>query len=338
MEDLRAYLRSLDVETLADLLHEQAERDPELAARLRAGDLGAVRDLPDGAGGGEAAKIGAVLDTLQRLLDAGSRADLGPLARRTVDRIIAVLGRSGEIAEVDRAIKLYARACAAHPHQPGQLADWILGVEFDHPGRIELADFAAALGEPGLARIKSTVEGVLADPAESAPRRRAAERLCEQLAELSGDVDALLEILSRRLPPLDVNLRIVRVLRAAGRNTEAMTHAAKALAQGGGPTRGPVADALAETLKVELAELAQDECPADAIAACRQQVEELIARKDPDHYRQAAQRLRQLRALYRAAGRAPEFADYLAGLVSTHRRKARLLAEIRDARISLPRT
>lgn len=366
VEDLRAYLHSLDVETLAGLLHEQAERDPGLATRLRlrAGAAG------DGTSGGEAAKIGAVLDTLQRMLDARSQADLAPLARRTVDRITAALDRaedpSGEItAGLHRAVKLYARACAAHPHQPERLADWILGVEFDHPGRIELTDFAEALGKSGLARIKSTVDSVLADPAGDGVRRRRAERLNEQLAEISGDVDALLEILSKRLPPLEVSFRIVRVLRTTGRTTEAIAHAAKALAQGTGPARGPAADALAETfeetlrqecalpVRLELAELPQTDEPADEpeeiadepadepaeeIAVCRRQIEELIERRDSDHYRQAAQRLRKLRTLYRAAGRTPEFADYLAELVGTHRRKTRLLTEIRNARIALPRT
>lgn len=351
VEDLRAYLHSLDVETLAGLLHEQAERDPGLATRLRlrAGAAG------DGTGGGEAAKIGAVLDTLQRMLDARSQADLAPLARRTVDRITAALERaedpSGEItAGLHRAIKLYARACAAHPDQPERLADWILGVEFDRPGRIELADFAEALGKPGLARIRSTVDSVLAEPAGDGVRRRTAERLNEQLAEISGDIDALLEILSERLPPLEVGFRIVRVLRTAGRTTEAIAHAAKALARGSGPDRGPAVDALAETfeetlrqecalpVRLDLAEPPQTDDPAEEIAACRQRIEELIERRDSDHYRQAAQRLRKLRTLYRAAGRTPEFADYLAELVRTHRRKTRLLTEIRNARIALPRT
>lgn len=447
MEDLRAYLRSLDVETLADLLHEQAERDPELASRLRLrasaarDELGEVRGLPrqsDGGGDSEATKIAAVLDTLQRMLDAGSQADLAPLARRTADRILAVAARADDpsgalTATLDRAVKLYARACAAHPQQPEQLADWILGVELDHPGRarVELADFAEALGKPGLDRIKTTVDSVLAAAGkgqpESALRRRGAERLREQLAEVSGDVDALLEILSKRLPPLDVSLRIVRMLRAAGRTSEAIAYAAKALAQCSGPARAGVVDELAETfeetgrrgevlalrraefertplrstylalraaarevqrwdaeraaalrllteraetdpaaadelvrvllaedqpaqawqaalryecslpVKLELAELTENDYPADAIAVYQQQVAALIDRKDPHHYRQAAQRLRKLRALYRAAGRTKEFATYLAELVATHRRKGRLMAELRNARLAVPR-
>src|SRR4051794_326407 len=149
--DLRAYLRSLDAETLVELLHEQAERDPELQTRLKlraseaGGDLAQVRTLLDSAvpgrravsyreSFGEAAKIGAVLDTLQRLLDSGTQADVAPLARRAVDRITRALEHmddsSGAVGlELQRAVGLYARACAAHPPKPERLADWILGIE-----------------------------------------------------------------------------------------------------------------------------------------------------------------------------------------------------------------
>lgn len=483
MTDLRAYLRTLDAGTLADLLYEQAERDPGLRTRLRlragepGGDLAEVAILLDGAtprrgpgpepaSSGEVAKIGAVLDTLQRLLDSGTQADVEPLARRAVDRIIKAMentGGPGALAvEWRRAVGLYARACAAHPPDPERLADWLLGIEFGGSGlpRIEFADFAEALGRPGLGRLKSTVDSVLAEvPAAEADampeaawlRRRTAERLNEQLAEISGDVDALLEILSGQLPRLDVSLKIVRVLRAAGRTTEAIAHAAQSLAQGSGPARVRLVNALADRasgnrnvpgqgaiggarsqtgaktveetgrrdevlalprteferspglrtyralreaateparwdaereralgllreragtdslaadefarvlldegrpeeswqaalrydcslgLKMELARLREAEHPADAIVVYKSHIEDLIEHKDAEHYRHAAKRLRKLRTLCRTAGLAEEFGDYLAGLVRTHRRKARLLAEIRNASITVPK-
>lgn len=152
-----------------------------------------------------------------------SRADLAPLARRTVDDISAMYEQAGDHPgdlgdRLDRAVEIYARACTARPPDPEKLADWILEVEFDGPGRpvIDLAEFATALGEPGLRRIKSTVDDVLA---ASGPghRRDVAERLQEQLAEVLGDVDGLVAILSAKPPRVDVSLKIVRVLRAAGR-------------------------------------------------------------------------------------------------------------------------
>ncbi|MEV7093124.1 hypothetical protein AB0M80_09760 [Amycolatopsis sp. NPDC051045] len=431
--DLRPYLRTLDAETLADLLHAQAERDPELRhslelrAATQSGDVSEAHRLLDTAvtdGNVEyTAKVGAVLDTLQRMLDAGSRADLGPLARRTVDDISEVLEQTGDhtgdLAErLDRAVELYARACTARPPDPEKLADWILEVEFDGPGRpvIDLAEFATALGEPGLRRIKSTVDDVLA---ASGPghRRDVAERLREQLAEVLGDVDELVAILSAKPPRVDVSLKIVRVLRAAGRHSEAIAHAARALTHdknGHAPPLEPREDdetarrrqefdakpgretyaALREAataggkwtaqrrtaltrlrelaaegvepadelvrvllddgrpdeawracvrfgasgeLKLELADQRAADHPAETIPVFREQVEELIERKDPAAYQEVARRLKLLRTLHKRAGTPDEFTAYLAALVETHRRKTRLITEIRTARIALPK-
>ncbi len=427
--DLRPYLRTLDAETLADLLHAQAERDPELRhslelrAATQSGDVSEAHRLLDTAvtdGNVEyTAKIGAVLDTLQRMLDAGSRADLAPLARRTVDDISEVLEQSGDHAgdlgdRLDRAVELYARACAARPPDPEKLADWILEVEFDGPGRpvIDLAEFATALGEPGLKRIKSTVDDVLAATGPG-HRRDVAERLREQLAEVLGDVDELVAILSAKPPRVDVSLKIVRVLRAAGRHSEAIAHAARALTHDKHPSapepesdtsrrrkefdarpdretfaalreaatkdgkwtvqrrealarlreraaegaeqadelvrvllddgrpdeawRAGVRFGASAELKLELAEQRAAEHPAETIPVFREHVDELIERKDPQAYQEAARRLKLLRTLHKRAETPDEFTAYLAALVENHRRKTRLITEIRTARIAMPK-
>jgi len=443
LPDLRPYLRTLDAETLVDLLHGHAERDPELRhslelrAATQSGDVSEAHRLLDTAvtdeNGEYTAKVGAVLDTLQRMLDAGSRADLAPLARRTVDDIGEVLEQSGDHAgdladRLDRAVELYARACAARPPDPEKLADWIIEVEFDGPGRpvIDLAEFAGPLGEPGLRRIKSTVDDVLA---ASGPghRRDVAERLQEQLAEVLGDVDGLVAILSAKPPRRDVSLKIVRVLRAAGRHSEAIAHAARALTHdknGHVPVPAPESESESESekpaddevsrrrqdfdarpghetyaalreaattagkwtaqrrtalarlrelaaegveqadeltrvlldegrpdeawracvrfgaspsLRLELAEQRAAEHPAETIPVFREHVEELIEHKDPQAYREAARRLKLLRTLHKRSDTPDEFAAYLAGLVETHRRKTRLITEIRAARIALPK-
>ncbi|WP_410658567.1 hypothetical protein [Amycolatopsis sp. lyj-112] len=441
--DLRPYLRTLDAETLADLLHAQAERDPALRQILESrfvtqgSDLAEAHRLLDTAvmaGNVEyAAKVGSVLDTLQRLLDAGSRADLAPLARRTVDDISEMLEQiddaSGEVADrLDRAVELYARACVARPPDPDGLAGWILEVEFDGPGWpvIELADFASALGDKGLARIKSTVDDVLAEN-PSGVKRETAERLREELAEVSGDVDALVAILAAKPPRVDVSLKIVRVLRAAGRHSEAIAHAARALTHDKKnereetrpvpvppisvpPVEEPpvplsrkefdenpgcatylvlreesleagrwlaqrktalarlrelaaegtdAADELVRALlgedradeawraavrfeaslavRVELADSRSIAHPAETIPIYRDHVEELITHKDPNSYRAAARQLRKLRTVHKKAGTAEEFSSYLGTLVEIHKRKTRLIAEVKAARIAIPK-
>jgi hypothetical protein len=448
--DQRSYLRSLDVATLADLLGAQAERDPRLrreleqraAARPASGAVADAHRLLDGEDGGYASQVGAVLDTVQRLLDAGSRADLAPLARRSVDKLIATLDAptGAAAAELDRAVALYARACVAHPPDPERLAEWILGVEFDGPPwpEIDLTAFAEALGDRGLQRIRSTVDAVLAENGSAPPRRRdTASRLREQLAEVSGDVDELVAILSAKPPRLEVSLKIVRVLRSAGRHAEAIKYAARALAHDKAPTapgetpmRAPVVDALADTyhetgqgdevlslrrsefereptyaayqalreavegqprwaldreaalsllreraagntedtrsaddlarvlvaegradqaweaaarygcsagLRLELVRGRENEFPDEAIPVYREHIEELIAHKDAEHYREAAKQIRKLRTLHKRSGKQDEFLVYLTNLVKTHQRKTRLIAEVRNARIALPK-
>lgn len=336
MTDLRGYLTSLDTETLAGLLLEQAERDPHLRSCLEQRAAAPERE-PD------AGKISAVLDTVQRLLDSGTRADVAPLARRTVERISR---GGGESAELRRALGLYARACTARPPDPVELADWLAGYAFDGQG-IRLAEFAEPLGETGLAHLRSHVDRARRSPAT----RAVAERLHEQLVEVSGDVDGLVAILSRQLPSLEASLRIVRVLRAAGRTAEAIGYAAQAL------KHDPAATELADdVLSLQRAEFEREPTPeradeligalvpagrldeaAELLDVHRRHVEELIGRRTVEHYREAARTLRKLRTLYRTVGRQAEFAPYLAELVAAHRRKARLLTEIRNARIALPK-
>ncbi|WP_336157009.1 hypothetical protein [Amycolatopsis sp. VC5-11] len=276
------------------------------------------------------AKIGAVLDTVRRLLDSGSRADLAPLARRAVDDIVGMLEQHGALAadlevRLDQAVALYARACAARPPDPELLADWVLEAAFS--GRaVAVADFAAALGDAGLARMKSIVDEVLRG--KQAEKREIAERLQEEIAEASGDVDGLVAILAAKPPRVDVSLKIVRVLRAAGRHSEAIAYAARVLT----PQRK-------ETPRQKEAPR-QKEVPRkeeESIPEYRERIEQLIAQKEAGAYREAAQCLKKLRTLHKQAGTAEEFTGYVAELVNVHRRKTRLLAEIRSARIALPK-
>ncbi|HVV13554.1 hypothetical protein [Amycolatopsis sp.] len=341
--DLRAYLRTLDAETLAELILEEAARDARLRRELE------LRALAQG-------KVGPVLDTLQRLLDSGTQADLTPLARRMVD---GLEGASG--AELRRALGLYARACASHPPDPVRLADWILGVAFNRPdwSGIDLTAFAGALGEPGLAHLRSIVDRVRTERAGK--RRDIARRLAEQIAEITGDVETLLAILATKPPTPEVNLRIIRVLRAAGRHGEAIAHAARTIVPADRPRAGVLALRRAEFRRNPCAatysalraaaepvgrwpdeqaaalELLTAREPAEAIPVYRLHVEELIERKDSACYREAALALRELRGLHRRADTADEFTEYLAELVETHKRKTRLLVELRNARIAMPR-
>ncbi len=367
--DLRAFLLTLDPETLVDVLCEQADRDEELRRRLVAlgGDSEPARVLfDDDTARADTVQFDSVLDTVQRLLDAGTSADVTPLARRTADRLATAVRESDEpsdglVDQLGRAVSLYARACAAHPPPRRELAEWLTRLAFDGPGRpvVCLADFAEVLGDDGLARVRSAVDAVLAEGGDDSLRARAARALRLELAEITSDVDTVVSLLSEELPRLDVSLRIVRVLRAAGRHSEAIAHAAKALgntAPGGNGSRGPVVEALervrtrqppVDTSEVELLlnegrcdeawKVSADYEPSDVIPLYRDCVERLIDSRNPRQYEYAAVQLRRLRMLYRRAGTSGEFSTYLAELLTRHRRKTRLLDELRKARVALPK-
>lgn len=364
--DLRAFLLSLDVETLVDFLCERADRDEELRRRLLAlgGDGESSPEPPDESAQDDTVQFDSVLDTVQRLLDAGTSADVTPLARRTADRLVMAVRESDEppaglVDQLERAVSLYARACVAHPPPWHELAEWLADLAFDGPDGVEvcLTDFAEALGAEGVEWIRSVVDAVLAE-GDDGRRGHVARALRLQIAEITSDVDTVVSLLSEELPRLDVSLRIVRVLRAAGRHSEAIAHAARALgdATGRNAAPAPVVEALERVRTrqspVDISEieslLNEDRCdeawkavsryePSDVIPLYRDCVERLIDSRNPRQYERAAVQLRRLRVLYRRAGASREFATYLVKLLSRHRRKTRLFDELRRARVALPK-
>ncbi|MET7660856.1 DUF6880 family protein [Streptomyces sp. NPDC005463] len=151
----------------------------------------------------------------------------------------------------------YAQAlAAAPPKNPAPLANWIATSVFDGPGwpDIPLVDFAPALGERGVRQLADLVEQRAADPKQADGWGTAfgVRHLREQLAEISGDTDHYVEVLARSLTGPDQYVRIVRVLRAAGRDTEATDWARRGLeAHPGSPFKPQLTDELVALLSAD---------------------------------------------------------------------------------------
>lgn len=249
--DLGAYLRSLDQRELVDLVLEQAGRDPSLYRQLmlRAGSAGApqvavlrrqldtalrVRGFVDG---DYATRARDVLDTVCDLVEAGHAAEARPLARHAVELLAeamsAVDDPAGAVAGVcRRAVKLYARACAAARPNPAKLAAWLfqLRLAWTTWPTIDIGDFAEPLGEAGMAAYRTHVNDAwhaLDDDADHTVLRA----MREQLAKTSGDADALVDVLADGLPAPRAYREIVGVLRQAGRLDEAVKWAERAVAE-----------------------------------------------------------------------------------------------------------
>jgi uncharacterized Zn finger protein len=224
--DLRPYLGSLPADELAELVNELASADPTihrvLATRAaqaqntpqvavlqrQLDDALRVRGAVDGAGAEEYAKVaGELLDTVAKLVGSGHAAEARPLARNAVERITESLmliedtaGAVGELCQ--RAVALYARACVLARPNGTKLAAWLFRMQYDSQGwpAIELADFAEALGDTGLAAYRDMVEGALdtrIDGTDAGDIGRALTVLLmkERLAKFEGAPDTVVDLL-----------------------------------------------------------------------------------------------------------------------------------------------
>lgn len=249
--DVGAYLRSLDQRELVDLLLTQADRDPALYRQLvlRAGATGApqvavLRQQLDTAlrtrgfvDGDYAVRARDVLDTVHDLVESGHAAEARPLARHAVELLTSAMGAvddpAGTVNGVcRRAVKLYARACAAARPNPTKLAAWLFQLRLGWTTwpTIDIGDFAEPLGEAGMAAYRALVDNAwhaLDDDADHTVLRT----MREQLAKSSGDVDTLVGVLADGLPAPRAYREIIAVLRQAGRLADAIRWAERGVAE-----------------------------------------------------------------------------------------------------------
>jgi hypothetical protein len=159
---------------------------------------------------------------------------------RVTDGMLHIDDSSGIIGHDLRDLTgLYARACAIAPPDPAKLAEWLVASRCDGPGwpDFDVADFAPALGEAGLAELaaRSGAQG----------RRRArfvgVSSLRKELAAVAGDVDAHVAVLAEEARGGRDYGEIVSVLRKAGRDRDAEERArGRGRRHGSGSTRyGP---------------------------------------------------------------------------------------------------
>jgi hypothetical protein len=181
----------------------------------------------------------AVAAAVADMIEAGDADRAGPLARRTVERVTAALMYMDDSAgivgdDLRTLMALYARACRAAPPDAGRLATWLVAMQLDGPGwpAIELKEFAEALGPRGLAEVARLAEerGVTAEP-DSRTATWGIKDLREQLAAVSGDIDAHVAVLAEDVRGAHRYSEIVEVLRAAGRDDAAEQWARKGLAE-----------------------------------------------------------------------------------------------------------
>ena len=186
---------------------------------------------------------------LASMIEAGPGADVVSLARRAVERVtdgmLHIDDSSGIIGhDLRKLTGLYARACAIAPPDPAKLAAWLVASRCDGPGwpDFDVADFAPALGEAGLAELARLVAGRRAG---GVPDSWGVSSLRKELAAVSSDVDAHVAVLAEEARSGRDYGEIVSVLRKAGRDRDAEEWARKGLAA---EPSSPWTDALREQL------------------------------------------------------------------------------------------
>jgi hypothetical protein len=257
------------------------------------------------------------------MIEAGDAESARPLARRAVERVTAALMYMDDSAgivgdDLRTLMALYARACRAASPDAGRLARWLVSMQLDGPGwpAIELKEFADALGPRGLAEVARLTEerGVTAEP-DSWSGQWGIKDLREQLAAVSGDIDAHVAVLTEDLRGAHRYGEIVEVLRAAGLNDDAEQWARNGLAE---HPSGFQTDRLRDQL-VDL--LLDARKAADAVAIRRELYERRTIHQDYLKLRQAAQQAGQWAdlsgwALNLLRGRAHADQRYVTELIS----------------------
>lgn len=270
--DVRSYLQGLDHQALVDLLVDCALADERFNARLQmaasvamAGtpqvdvfqnaideafvvdDYVSYREMYDYAAG-----VDSVLDSLQDLLDDGHAGAVMTLTEHAIDCAEEAVGyvddSDGRMSDIAQRLQdLHHDACVEAGPDPTALARNLFDRE-RNSGDLDVfhasaARYAEVLGPVGLAEYRRVAHAEWdalphlgpneRDRAWSTQRFRMT-RIMETLAQLSGDVDAIVGVLARDQSSAYQFVRIGEALREAGRYDDALAWAEKGLALHGG--------------------------------------------------------------------------------------------------------
>ena len=250
--DPRAYLESLGSDELIEIVLDAAQRDEVTHTRLAVASAGTdsshtLRRAIDDAivpGGyvpyreayAYTQGVDVVIDRLEELLasgDPGLVMDLTEHAIGCAERAVEFVddsdGLLGGVAE--RLAELHLAACEAARPDPARLAARLYARELGD-GDLEaffgaVSRYGGVLGEPGLAVYRELAERDWAAlPASRAGefdgRRHRLASILEALAELTGDVDAEVEVMARDLSSAYQFVRIAERYRRADRYGDAL--------------------------------------------------------------------------------------------------------------------
>jgi uncharacterized Zn finger protein len=269
---LESWLEELSRDDLLTLVREQVSEDRglrhrlELRAAAAGSDLGAVqarvRELLDARGVSQygyieyadtlaySGQVDEVVIAINGLIDAGHGAQAAAIARQALAAVVEAMEQAddsgGYIGDSTHALAAaHARACAAAPGDPVELAGWL--ASFVLGGGQVLPDFATdgyrdALGERGTAEYRRLITQAW----RGNPSGWHEKYLMQELLRADGDVDALVAMYAAdMLPSGYTHLMIAQELDQAGRATAALEWAERGLREAAGGVDARLADYLA---------------------------------------------------------------------------------------------
>ena len=267
MEDVHAYLTSLDKKALVEMIVAQVVDDDRLRDRLMlkaaknakkqpnfahfrkiVGNVIRVRGFVEYREAPEyARKIDEVIDTLAEILGEGYAAEIIELAEYALIETVKAIGTiddsDGYMSEIlARLQELHFDACEAARPDPKQLAKRLFELEVSSDydvfsGAAEM--YKDILGEEGLAVYRELAEAQWQATPELKPgdnsmssfgSRYRITHIMETLAAQSGNIDDLIAVMASDLAGPYQYLRIAETCRNAGRCDLALTWAEKGLA------------------------------------------------------------------------------------------------------------
>lgn len=259
MKDVKGHLESLDKDTLIDMIVQRAQDDDLLreklfmqaAKKMQGGrNLHAIKKIIANAidPGGfidyysmreYAGNVDNVLDTLESMIKDGQAADVIELAEYAIEGVEAALqsvdDSNGEMGDIlYRLHELHLAACRKARPDPVQLAKRLFEKEANSDWEAfygAAKTYASLLGEKGLAVYRDLAEekwkklkqlGPGKEEGERSHRRFNITHIMETLAELTGDVEAMVEVRKKDLSYAYHYLQIAELYKKSGKHDKAL--------------------------------------------------------------------------------------------------------------------
>jgi len=242
--DLAAYLATLEPEQLVALLMDRAAADKAFGTQLR---LAAACTTVERSGAPVSAQVfSEAIAALHQLLKDGHGAEAVALAQATINQANQVVGlvddNDGFLSRLSEQLAdLHLRACDLAQIDPVELAHMLFTNELGSDD-LEVfygaaARYADVLQDEGLAEYRRLAQQVWATVPKLEPGsadrwdsgRYRITRIMETLAQMTGDVDQVVEVLSHDQSSPYQFVRMARVLADAGRYDDALAWAEQGL-------------------------------------------------------------------------------------------------------------